>query len=180
MFQCLYFCFYQCFPTGLCRVRSQCGRPAPDHVWGTWGNHPAQQPLTHKQINHSTPGLSHLSASHVGGPPCPNSLSFMYEDRETRDKKDRTGAGDGGQLWEPHPTNTSLWWITDPPSQTHPTIKPPSVRLILIYHGALVAVGLPRHFSWKQRGLSVLSLSRNMTLWVSHSTTFILCSVQIH
>lgn len=107
------FLFYQCFLTGLCRVRSQCGRPAPDHVWGTWGNHPAQRQLTRKQINQSTPGLSHLSASHVGGPPCPNPLSFMYEDRETRDKKKtelelESKKRDGGQLWEPHPTNTSF------------------------------------------------------------------------
>lgn len=48
-------------------------RPPPDHVWGAWGNHPAQQQLTHKQTDHSTPGLSHLPASHVEkrGPPCP-------------------------------------------------------------------------------------------------------------
>ncbi len=25
--------------------------PAPDHVWGTWGNHPAQRQFAHEQIN---------------------------------------------------------------------------------------------------------------------------------
>lgn len=62
---------------------------ALDNMWGTWGNHPARQQLTHKQINQCTPGLSHLPASHVErvGPPCPNSLSYIHKVWGTRDKK---------------------------------------------------------------------------------------------
>lgn len=82
----------QCFPTSLRRARNQRGSadrrgrtPAPDRVWGAWGGQPAQQQLTRKQIKQATSGLSHLPASHVGGPPCPSSLSFMHKDGERRD-----------------------------------------------------------------------------------------------
>lgn len=110
--------YIMCVCSYLCRVRNQWWErglqariPAPDHMWGTRGNHPAQQQLTHERFDHSTPSLSHLSASHVGRPPRPNSVLYIKKEKQDTKTQDRTGKQgakkrvecDGGQLWVPHP-----------------------------------------------------------------------------
>lgn len=94
----------------------------------TSGNHPAQRHLTH-----NWPLLPpHPSASHPGwgrevGPPCPSSLSFVYEEKQeaeflkkksqkrSRDTRIVMAASCGSPRPRPHPSP-----FPPPPNQTHP------------------------------------------------------------
>lgn len=144
---------------------------ARDQVSATWGNRPAQQQLTHKQIKQSSPGLTHLSASHVGGGDHPVPTQ-CYAPRREKDK-----AGAGSVMAASCGSPKRLTPVDNQPVESNtPGCKTLISQTCLNLSCCTCCCGTFR----QQRRLSVLSLSGHLTLKVSHSTTLILHSVHIH